>query len=450
MKKYKVDKKLTELSTIFKENGFSLYLVGGAVRDFLLEKNNFDFDFTTDATPEDIIKIFPKKTIPTGIKHGTVTLLFKGDQYEITTFRADGDYEDGRHPETVSFVQDLNTDLVRRDFTINAFAVNLENGKIIDICDGEKDLKEGIIRAIGNPFDRFNEDALRMMRAIRFSSQLGFSIEENTLNAISSLKENILKVSPERIKVELFKLIDGKDAANAIETMRITGLLQLILPELDDCYGVMQGGYHKDTDVYHHSVKALKAATEMNYSLTVKIAALLHDIGKPSTKAFKTETSFSFHRHEIVGSQMVETILKRLKCSNKEVEDITLLVREHMFHYESEWTDSALRRFIKRVGMEYVPFVIELNTCDNVALNGKYSLSRIQELRSRIDAEVNTPFSVKDLAINGKDLMEIGISPGPKLGSTLNYLLDRVVDAPSLNNLETLKKIAREYDSSLQ
>ena len=443
--KYSVPHKLRELAEIFEKNGFSLYLVGGAVRDYVLGLDNHDYDLTTDAEPLEVKKMF-KKTIDTGIKHGTVTVLFKGGSYEITTFRTEGEYHDGRHPEKVSFVRNLDEDLKRRDFTINALAADLRSGTIIDQHDGLADIKNGVVRAIGIAEERFTEDALRMLRACRFSSKLGFEVEESTKMAISKLKENVKLVSSERIKDELFRLIDSPHPRMGLETMRETGLMDIILPELSALYGLEQGGFHKE-DAYEHSILALERARDMKYPIEVKVSALLHDIGKKQTRR-EGETRYTFYGHEGVSERMTLGILERLKASNNEKKIILRLIREHMFSYTPEWTDGAVRRFINRVGINSLDRLYMLRDCDNAATTGeKPDNSHLEkELRTRINSELerNSALTLKDLKITGDDLMKLGIEKGPSIGKILNQLLEMVIDNPELNEKEKLSSIARE------
>ena len=443
--KYKVPFKLKELSQIFQANGFSLYLVGGAVRDFVLEAENHDYDFTTDAEPREVKRMF-RKTIDTGIKHGTVTVLFKGGSYEITTFRTEGEYHDGRHPDRVSFVRSLDEDLKRRDFTINALAVDLKTGVIIDQHDGLGDLKKGIVRAIGEPEKRFKEDALRMLRACRFSAKLGFRIDEGTKNAISRLRENVRLVSSERIKDELFRLIDSSNPRYGLESMRETGLMDIILPELSALFGLEQGGFHNE-DCYEHSLLALERARDMGYPIEVKVAALLHDIGKKEARR-PGETRYTFYGHEVISERLAEGILERLKASNKEKKIILRIIREHMFSYLPEWSDGAVRRFINRVGIKSLDSLYMLRDCDNAATTGDKPDSDhlLEELKARIKRELdrNNALCLKDLRITGDDLIALGVEKGPSVGRILNALLDAVIENPALNDKEKLSSIARE------
>lgn len=446
---YIVPENLAELARIFKKNGFSLYLVGGAVRDYVLGEKNHDYDFTTDAEPNEVKSMF-RRTIDTGIKHGTVTVLYKGSSFEITTFRTEGDYKDNRHPESVKFVKNLEEDLKRRDFTINALAADLFTGEIIDLHNGIEDLKNKKIRAIGNPVERFSEDALRMLRACRFSSKLDFEIEKETLDAISMLKNNVLDVSAERIKEEFFKLVDGKNPVKAIEEMRVSGLLKTLFPEIYRTIGVEQKGFH-DEDVYTHLLLALKRASEKNYPLEVKMAALLHDIGKPETRA-EGKDRYTFYNHEIVSERITLEILSRLKASNKEKMDISHLVREHMFTYTPNWTDAAIRRFINRVGVEYLERLFMLRDADLSATTGNCpdSSEETEDLKRRIRKELDAKnaMTIKDLKINGNILQKIGIPKGKEIGKTLSYLLERVIENPELNSTENLIELARSMNEA--
>ena len=448
----RISKEIESLATVFNNAGFSLYLVGGAVRDFILGKENNDYDFTTDAKPEEVKKLF-RRTIDTGIKHGTVTVLFKGQHYEITTFRTEGDYTDSRHPESVEFVTSLEEDLKRRDFTINAFAASLPDGKIIDLHGGMKDLKKKTIRAIGNPEERFSEDALRMLRAARFSSQLGFRIEEKTLKAMKDHASSINKVSAERIKEELWKLIDGKDPRSGLEALRTTGIMEEILPELSSCYGFEQGGMHRET-LYEHLIYALESARNHKYPMTVKLSALFHDIGKRETRMESNDgREWTFHGHDTVSAEMTDRIFRRLKTSNEERESVVHLIRNHMFSYTPDWTDSAVRRFINRVGVDNINNLFYLRVTDMEATIGHAVVpDNLLAFASRINEELDkeNALTIKDLKINGSRLREIGIKPGPAMGEILRTLLDEVIENPERNNEEYLEKKALSLAQSLE
>ncbi len=444
---YDVPDKLSEIAGIFRSNGHSLYLVGGAVRDYILGKPNHDYDFTTDAMPMEIKAMF-RKTIDTGIKHGTVTVLFRGESFEITTFRSEGEYHDGRHPDSVRFIRSLDEDLKRRDFTINALAADLESGMIIDRHSGIKDLMDHRIRAIGDPEERFREDGLRLMRACRFASKLGFDIEEETFNAMRRMHSCIANVSKERIKEELFRLIDGIDPSRGIEMMRRSCLLEDVLPELQSCYGVEQGGYHAE-DVYSHLLLALEYARDNGFPLNLKAAALLHDIGKPECRR-DGDGRYTFYGHDIASERIAKQILDRLKASNTEKYEISHLVREHMFSYTHDWSDGAVRRFINRVGEEYLYSLFLLRDADRAATTGRMpddGKELDDELRKRVhDMLLTKPaLTIKDLRIDGNELQKAGIASGPLLGNTLRYLLSEVIEDPSKNEKETLIALSHRF-----
>ncbi len=428
-----------EFASVFHENGYELYLVGGAVRDYLLGSPSHDYDFTTSAEPEDVKRMF-RRTIDTGIKHGTVTVIFKGNHFEVTTFRSDGDYHDSRHPDTVSFVKSLEEDLRRRDFTINAFAAKLPDGDIIDLHEGKADLRRKLIRAIGDPHQRFGEDALRMMRACRFSSQLSFDIEKETELAMADLAPTIVNVSAERIKEELFRIIASPNPRKGLEAMRRTGLLRIILPELDRCYGFEQGGMHRET-LYEHLLLSLEAAKDHDYPMSVRLAALFHDIGKVDTREKGSGREWTFYHHEEVSASQADAIFRRLKCSNEERDSAVHLIRNHMFSYTPLWSDAAVRRFMKRVGVENINSLFELRIADaSATIGNKVDITPILLFAERINAELEkeNALSLKDLAVNGNDLIRLGIKPGPEVGRLLSALLDDVIENPDMNDKEKL------------
>lgn len=434
--KYPVPENIRQFASIFRDNGHLLYIVGGAVRDHLLGKSNSDYDFCTDAKPEQVISMF-RKVIPTGIKHGTVTVLFKGDSFEVTTFRTEGAYSDQRHPDSVTFVTDLAEDLSRRDFTVNAFAADCLDGKIIDLFDGMKDLKAKTIRAIGIPKERFEEDALRLMRLARFCSKLGFEPDPETMRAASDLSTSISNVSQERIYDELSKiLLTGKPTVG-LRLLEDMGVLKIILPELSECRKIEQTkvGAH---DVLEHIYNTVDAAAYFNYSYNVRLAALLHDIAKPQTMVINTYGIMRFLGHDIKSAQMARDVLRRLKCSNQLTDIVCNLIENHMVKYRPDWTDGAVKRFIRRVGRENVNELFELQWCDQIASEGKSKVEEYDPFIRRIRELENQPMSVKDLKITGDDLAEAGIPRSKVMGDILNDLLEMVIDYPTLNEKETL------------
>ena len=447
VKKYRVPDRLKAFAAVFKENGHSLYLVGGAVRDYLLGTENHDYDFTTDATPDEVKTMF-RRTIDTGIKHGTVTVPFRGDMYEVTTFRSEADYSDMRHPDKVTFIRSLEEDLKRRDFTINAFAADLGDGSIIDLHNGMRDLEMHLIRAIGDPEERFHEDALRMLRAARFSAKLSFDIEKTTFEAMRRLAANIYRVSAERIKDELFSLVLSKDPARGLENLRLSGLMAILLPELYATVGIRQEGQHSD-DVYTHSVGTLVRATSNGHTWRVRLAALFHDIGKVATRAEGSDRPYTFYGHESESAREYRNIAARLKCSNEERDSVSLLIENHMFSYSEEWTDAAVRRFIRRVGADNIPDLIDLRRDDAESISGSCDRRMLDHLEERIENELEkaNALSVKDLAIDGNDLIGVGIPRGPMIGKILSLLLEEVLELPSLNRRDYLLPKAKRIFS---
>ena len=440
MKKYPVSGKISEFASVFRENGFSLYIVGGAVRDWLLGIPNSDYDFCTDATPGQVMTIF-RKVIPTGIRHGTVTVLYKGESYEVTTFRTEGAYSDNRHPDSVTFVRSLEEDLSRRDFTVNAFAADCTDGTITDLFGGIDDLHSGIIRAIGNPVERFTEDALRMMRLARFCSKLGFRADEATQRAAAQLAANIANVSQERIFDELSKILMTRVPTVGLHMLEDTGILGIILPELTACRAIEQTKIGAN-NVLEHIYNTVDAAASWNYCFEVRLAALLHDIAKPETMSINNYGIMRFHGHDVKSARMARVVMKRLKCSNKLTDDVCIIIENHMVKYRSDWTDGAVKRFIRRVGKENINNLFELQWCDQIASEGKSKVDEYDEFISRIKALENEPMGIKDLAVTGDDLAAAGIPRSKVMGDILNDLLEMVIDYPTLNTRETLTEQA--------
>ena len=434
--KYPVPENIRQFASIFRENGHRLYIVGGAVRDHLLGRKNSDYDFCTDAKPEEVIPMF-RRVIPTGIKHGTVTVLFKGDSFEVTTFRTEGAYSDRRHPDSVTFVTDLSEDLSRRDFTVNAFAADCLDGSIIDLFDGMKDLKARTIRAIGNPRERFEEDALRLMRLARFCSKLGFEPDPDTKKAATQLSANISNVSQERIYDELSKILMTEKPTIGLRLLEDIGVLEHILPELTECRRIEQTKVGA-TDVLEHIYNTVDAAAHFNYSYNVRLAALLHDIAKPQTMIINPYGIMRFFGHDIKSAQMARVVMRRLKCSNQLTDTVCNLIENHMVKYRDNWTDGAVKRFIKRVGKENINELFELQWCDQIASEGKSKVEEYDPFIRRIKELENQPMSVKDLAVSGDDLAQAGIPKSKVMGEILDELLEMVIDYPTLNEKETL------------
>lgn len=455
MNHIKIPDILKKMNEIFVQHGYKAYLVGGAVRDMLMGKEPHDWDVTTDATPEQVMSIF-RKVIPTGIAHGTVTVHFMKNEIEVTTFRTESDYSDGRHPDKVEYTGNIEEDLSRRDFTINAIASYLGDGTITDPFHGRDDIKRKIIRTVGNPLERFSEDGLRPVRAVRFSAQLGFEIERETLKAIS--EPEILKktsgISLERFRDELLKLMKAEKPSAGLKLMEESGILDIFIPEFKKCRGCIQGdfrGYHQ-FDVLDHLFYACDGAPASKQN--VRLAALFHDIGKPDVKRViptPQGDQFTFYNHEAKSQQITKEILFRLKFSNAEIANICHLVVNHMFNYTQDWTDAAVRRFLAKIQAENLEDLYDLRLADiygmnNAPVRGQDSrtIALLNELKDRIskETEKNSVLSLKQLAVNGKDLMKNGISAGKDLGFVLNQLLETVMEDPSQNEKEQLIKIA--------
>lgn len=438
---YHIGKNLKEIASIFLENNFQVFLVGGAVRDWVLKKKCKDYDIATNAEPNQVQQLFTK-TIPTGIEHGTVTILYKGDQIECTTFRCEADYSDGRHPNAVHYVKTIEEDLSRRDFTMNAIAIDLKDGSIVDPFNGIADIKSRRIKTVGAPHLRFSEDGLRPIRAIRFAAQLGFVIEKETLNTIPISVDVCKKISIERFRDEFIKILKTENPITAFQLLESTGLLKVFLPELSICRNVEQKGMHK-FDVLDHSFLACNAVRQNN--LIVRLAALFHDIGKPEVKAEDEFGNYTFYKHEIISERITKKIMQRLKFSNKEIDSVCLLIKHHMFNYTDGWTDAAVRRFIVRIGIENIEDLFALRRADGYAITAHQpdfrTLLSFQKRIEKILQDENT-FNIKDLAVDGNDLIKAGIKAGPKLGKILKELFETVLDDPEQNTKEILLKIA--------
>ncbi len=449
----KLPEEINHIIQTLNKNGAEAYAVGGCVRDLLLGRPPKDWDICTNATPEEIIKIFPDNFYEN--KFGTVTILVESAdealrQIETTTYRVDHEYSDKRHPDRVKFTTSLKEDLARRDFTINALATS--GKEVIDFFGGQKDLQNKLLRAVGDAGKRFGEDALRMMRAIRFSCELGFIIDMNTFEAIKEKAKNIEFVSAERIRDEFVKIISSDLAHEGVELLKLSGLLQYILPELEKGAGVSQNKNHI-FDIYDHSVHSLEAAVKNNFNFSVRLAALFHDIGKPEVKQGEGYSS-TFYNHDIVGAKFTKQILRRLKFPGDVVEKVTMLIRNHMFISDPEkLTEAGARRLIKRVGLENIRDLINLRIADRLGMGRPkarpYRLRSIEYLIEKVSTDA---VSVKMLNIDGFDLMKIlEIEPGPKIGAILDVLLSEVIEDPKKNTKENLLERARELsDKNLE
>jgi len=417
------------------EQGYEAFAVGGCVRDSILGRTPMDWDITTSALPEQVKACF-KRTIDTGIQHGTVTVMLDKEGFEVTTYRLDGDYEDGRHPKEVTFTSNLIEDLKRRDFTINAMAYNDTVG-IVDEFDGIGDLKRGIIRCVGEPKERFGEDALRMMRAVRFAAQLGFEIEEGTRQAMVELADTLKKVSAERIQVELVKLLVS-DHPEEIRTLYEAGLTAVMLPEFDTMMDCSQNTPHHCYTVGEHTIVGLG---NIRNDKVLRLTMLLHDISKPECKTVDESGGEHFKGHPLAGEKKTVQILKRLKFDNDTIKKVSKLVRYH--DDKPELDIRSVRRAIVRVGEEYYPEIFEVFIADRLAQSEYKRAEKLQyvedykKLYSQI-IEDNNCLKISDLKINGSDLMSLGVEKGPRIGQILNELLELVLDSPEKNNREEL------------
>jgi tRNA nucleotidyltransferase (CCA-adding enzyme) len=431
---------------VLKENNQSAWLVGGAVRDSFMGRAVHDWDIATSALPVDVQKYFPK-VIPTGIDHGTVTIMIDGEGYEVTTYRGEGEYTDGRHPDKVNFLQTIEEDLARRDFTINAMAYDPIKNVFCDPYNGQADIAQKVIRAVGNAKERFLEDGLRVLRAIRFGAVLGFSFDQETIEALKDKEVHLCyqKVSKERVRDELMKIMLGAEKPSiAFQMMLESGLLEITIPEMMPMVGCEQNKYH-EFDVWNHTMATLDA-TPKDFNL--RFAALFHDVGKPEVRDVKKDGDgdFTFYEHEVAGQKTTQQIMERLRFSNDEINKVSHLVRYHYIKLEKKSNSSAMRRWIRRVGKENIDLLFDLSMAD---IKGKgnaktpIELSSMEEIRKRVNRlEIESgPIIVntKGLAINGEDIMKhLGIGQGPQVGVILKGLLELVTDEPAMNNRKTL------------
>lgn len=435
-------KPLLPFAKRFREAGHQLYLVGGAVRNLQLGRDPVDFDFATDATPEEVMTIF-RRVLPTGIQHGTVTVLFNREQYEVTTFRTESDYSDGRHPDSVAFAATIQEDLGRRDFTINAMALELPSGHLEDPYHGREDLRRGVIRAIGTPKDRFHEDGLRLLRAVRFAAQLDFRIVEPTFRAMRAEAGRLSTVARERVRDELEKSLLSDHPARALRLLRDAELLPYTIPELSETIGKSQGS-DSDYDLFEHTVLVTQFVPP---KLELRLAALLHDVAKAWTLTETEDGRLAFPEHDRLSAEVAEKRLRELRFPNKVVESVAHLVRHHMFGYSSEYGDAALRRMISRIGPEAVEELITLRRADVAGKRGTLvPVREMDELQDRLRTVLSeeTALSRKELAVDGRDLMEeAGIPAGPALGQIIELLLEAVLDDPEMNDRDRLLTLAR-------
>lgn len=421
------------------QHSYEAYIVGGCVRDSILKRKPKDWDICTNAKPEDVLNIF-NKTIPTGLKHGTVTVVINDVGYEVTTFRIDGQYNDGRHPEKVEFTSSIIEDLSRRDFTINAMAYNSEK-RLIDPFGGINDIENKVIRTVGRPYDRFSEDALRMLRAIRFTAQLNFNLDKETRKSIGELNDNLKFISIERIRSEFEKIIVSDPFK--INTLATLGLLKYIVPELYDCISFKQDNPYHCLDVYNHIITSVEFIDEKPH---LRLTMLLHDICKPQCKTTDENGIGHFYGHAELSSEKAVEILKRLKYDNKTIEKVRILVK---YHDRQIGKKKSIRKLLNQIGEDNLIDLLKVKRADILAQNREYLEGRLEELtvieeRLQEILEQKECFSIKDLVINGRDIISLGIIEGKEIGRCLDYCLEKVLENPSLNNKNDLINLCYE------
>lgn len=441
MVKIVLPEQVEELMNKFRDAGAEIYVVGGAVRDLLMGREVKDWDFTTNLTPEEMQKLFPKNSFYNNT-YGTVSIVNRDKSiFEVTTFRTEKDYGDFRHPDKVSWGKTLEQDTKRRDFTINALALDT-SGRLYDFHTGKDDLKNKIIRCVGEASKRFQEDALRMLRAIRITSQLKFVIEEKTFEAMVKNAGLLENIAGERIREELFLILTSDKPGDGIKMLRNAGLLAEIMPELLSGVEMRQKGHHI-YDVWNHSIETLNGCASANP--ITRLAALLHDVGKPVVVSGEGEQR-TFYNHDVVGARIAVRIGRRLRLSNDELDLLFRLVRWHMFTVTEMQTDKAVRRFIRNVTPEYIDEMIALRRGDRVGSGAKETSWRWERFKERIVEVQKQPFAVKDLKIDGYDVMQIlGIKPGRKVGEVLDKIFAEVEEDAALNEREVLLEKIKNY-----
>jgi tRNA nucleotidyltransferase (CCA-adding enzyme) len=439
----KVPKEVKDILEKLIEAGFQAYIVGGCVRDLLMAKNPDDWDVTTNAKPDEIQRVFPDSFYEN--QFGTVGIKTDSDNpglavVEATTYRIESKYSDKRHPDEIKFADKLEDDLKRRDFTINALAED-SDGELVDIFGGRSDIEHKLIKTVGDPKERFSEDALRMIRAVRFASTLGFTIEKETFEVIKKNHGLLAMISKERIRDELIKIINSADADKGIELLHEAELMRYVLPELLEGVGVGQNKHHIYT-VWEHNLRALKYACDKNYSLEVRLASLLHDVGKPRSKQGEGSDS-TFYAHEMIGAKMTAQALDRLKFPRAQAEKIIKLVRWHLFYYNvGEVTESSVRRLVAHIGKENVEDLIKVREADRIGSGvPKAKPYKLRHLQFMIDKVARDPISPKMLKVNGEDIMKLtDTKPGPRVGMIMHALMNEVLDDPAKNTKEYLEK----------
>lgn len=448
-----IPENVSRVTRIIQEAGFDAYIVGGCVRDAIRSIKPKDWDITTSAKPNDIISLFPHTFYDNNF--GTVGIVNEDEKdetlkiIEVTTYRTDGEYSNSRHPDNISFSEKLEDDLKRRDFTVNAIAINPQNGEVIDLFSGIMDLKNGIIRAVGDANTRFGEDALRMLRAVRFSAELGFTIDPDTEKAIQNNAHLLKKISKERIRDEFIKILLSERPMDGLNLALKIGVLRYISADLERGIGIEQNQAHK-YDVYEHNLRTLQHSADKKWGSDIRLASLFHDISKPETRRWsKEKNDWTFHGHDVVGARLTKKILTELRFPVKTIEKVSKLVRWHMFFSDTEKiTLSAVRRLIVNVGKEDVWELMNLRICDRIGTGRpKENPYRLRKYKSMVEEALHDPISVQMLKIRGDQIMSVlGVPPGPKIGFILHALFDEVLDNPELNNIPYLERRAGELN----
>ena len=448
---FRIPQKVNIIIEELMQHGYEAYIVGGCVRDMVLGREPEDWDITTSATPQEVKRIF-RRTVDTGIIHGTVTVLMDKDHYEVTTYRLDGEYEDNRHPKEVSFTSSLSEDLKRRDFTINAMAFNETEG-FIDLFGGMEDIERGLIRCVGSAEERFSEDALRILRAVRFSAQLGFSIEEETLAAVRAKVANLNSISAERIRVELTKLLLSNHP-NRLLNLYETGITKVVLPEFDQLMITEHNNTHHIYSVGEHTLRTVEEVAgcqetsdfDARERTILRWTMLLHDIEKPSCISIGKDGQYHFHGHQEKGANTAKRILRRLKFDNDTIDSVVHLIRWHDHRFEL--TPAGMRRTMSKIGKEYMPLLFEVYRADTSAKNPSYvgkKQAQLEEARILYQGVLDRGecVNLKEMNINGNDLISTGMKPGRQIGEVLAYLLEQVLENPELNDRDILLDMAR-------
>lgn len=433
---FKIPDYINTILNKLNEAGYKSYIVGGSVRDLLLGKDPHDYDITTSATPDEIEIVFKDyKTLLIGKQFGTVIVINSGNSTEITTFRSEGEYLDGRRPSEVFFSKDINEDLSRRDFTINAIAYNKEEG-LLDPFRGREDIEDEIIRCVGNPIKRFSEDYLRILRAVRLSTQLNFNIHKDTYNACKELGSQIKYISAERIREELFKILLSENPSNGIRLMKDLNILEIVIPELIETVGFDQKNPNHNKDVFNHTMCVLDKTPHI---LSLRLAALFHDIGKPQTFLIDENGVGHFYGHEKLGASLAKDILMRLNSSKELIDKVQVLIKEHMSHH-NELKEKGLKRQISRVGKDDIFNLIHLQKIDKLCSNDNVDIGFLDDREKEISRILleNEPYEKCHLNINGNDIIDLGFKKGRIIGEILDYLLDIVLKDPELNEKEKL------------